>query len=116
MQVALKIWRYDRGAASGRCRSYEVEAPEWATLLDVLDIVKDRVRRHARLPQELPDDDLRLVRDADGRQRRCSPARRGWKPSSRRGHVPVISPMGNMPVVKDLVVDMEPVLVEDPAP
>ena len=26
------------------------------------------------------------------------------------GHVPVISAMGNLPIVKDLVVDMEPVL------
>jgi succinate dehydrogenase / fumarate reductase iron-sulfur subunit len=30
------------------------------------------------------------------------------KPIVDRGHVPVISAMGNMPVLKDLVVDMEP--------
>ena len=30
------------------------------------------------------------------------------KPIVDRGHVPVISPMGNLPVLKDLVVDMDP--------
>ena len=29
---------------------------------------------------------------------------------AQAGHVPVISAMGNLPVVKDLVVDMDPVL------
>ena len=30
------------------------------------------------------------------------------KPIVEAGHVPVISAMGNLPIVKDLVVDMEP--------
>ena len=30
------------------------------------------------------------------------------KPLVDEGHVPVISPMGNLPVIKDLVVDMDP--------
>ena len=36
-------------------------------------------------------------------------------PIVERGHVPVISAMGNMPIVKDLVVDMDAVLEQDPA-
>ena len=64
-------------------------------------------RRHARLPQELPDDDLRLVRDADGRRGRARVQTRMYE-IAQAGHVPVISAMGNLPVVKDLVVDMEP--------
>ena len=32
----------------------------------------------------------------------------GMKPFVDAGHVPVISAMGNLPVIKDLVVDMEP--------
>ena len=36
-------------------------------------------------------------------------------PIVEAGHVPVISAMGNLPIVKDLVVDMEPVLGEDAA-
>jgi len=43
LQVALKIWRYDPIAGERALREYEVDAPEWATLLDVLDIVKDKV-------------------------------------------------------------------------
>ena len=70
MQVALKIWRYDAVAGERALKEYEIDAPEEATLLDCLDIVKDQRRRHARVPQELPDDDLRLVRDAHGRRRR----------------------------------------------
>ena len=43
MQVALKIWRYDAVDGRARAREYEIDAPEEATLLDCLDIVKDRV-------------------------------------------------------------------------
>ena len=71
MQVALKIWRASPRRASAALVDYEVEAPEWATLLDVLDLDQGPPRRDARLPQELPDDDLRLLRDADGRRRRA---------------------------------------------
>ena len=42
MQVALKIWRYDSSTGERALREYEVDAPEEATLLDCLDIVKDR--------------------------------------------------------------------------
>ena len=42
MRVALKIWRAEPRAGERELRDYEVEAPEWATLLDVLDIIKDR--------------------------------------------------------------------------
>ena len=68
MRVALKIWR-SSPTGERALREYEVEAPEWATLLDVLDIDQGPPRRDARVPQELPDDDLRLVWDADGRCR-----------------------------------------------
>ena len=42
MKLALKIWRSSSATGERELREYEVEAPEWATLLDVLDIVKDR--------------------------------------------------------------------------
>ena len=41
MEVALKIWRVDENGER-ELKTYEVEAPEWACLLDVLDIIKDR--------------------------------------------------------------------------
>ena len=108
MQVGPEDLALRRATGERALREYEVDAPEWATLLDCLDIDQGPARRDARLPQELPDDDLRLVRDAHGRRAPCSPARRGCTTSRRRGHVPVISAMGNLPIVKDLVVDMEP--------
>ena len=43
MQVALKIWRYDPVQGERVLAEYELDAPEEATLLDCLDIVKDRV-------------------------------------------------------------------------
>ena len=43
MDVALKIWRYDAESGERALKEYEVEAPEWSCLLDVLDIVKDQV-------------------------------------------------------------------------
>jgi succinate dehydrogenase/fumarate reductase-like Fe-S protein len=43
MDVALKVWRYDGETGDRRLVDYEVEAPEWATLLDVLDLIKDKV-------------------------------------------------------------------------
>ena len=38
MNVALKIWRYDADSGDRDLRDYEIEAPEWACLLDVLDL------------------------------------------------------------------------------
>ena len=43
MQVALKIWRYDSSTGERALKDYEVDAPEWVTLLDVLDMIKDQV-------------------------------------------------------------------------
>ena len=42
MDVRLKIWRYDSRTGDRKLEEFEVEAPEWACLLDVLDIIKDR--------------------------------------------------------------------------
>src|SRR5438045_2137626 len=43
MQMALKIWRYDSSKGERALKEYEFDAPDWATLLDCLDIVKDKV-------------------------------------------------------------------------
>ena len=42
MQVAIKIWRYDSSTGERALREYELDAPDEATLLDCLDIVKDK--------------------------------------------------------------------------
>ncbi len=107
MDVALKIWRFDPESGERELREYEVDAPEWVTLLDVLDLIKDRVdgtlayRKSCRM----------MIcgscgMSMDGAAVLACKTRMAEIAES--GHVPVISPMGNLPVVKDLVVDMDP--------
>jgi succinate dehydrogenase / fumarate reductase iron-sulfur subunit len=107
MDVALKIWRYDSESGERKLERYEVEAPEWACLLDVLDIVKDRVdgtlayRKSCRM-MICGSCGMRM----DGAAVLACKER--MKPIVDAGHVPVISAMGNLPILKDLVVDMAP--------
>jgi succinate dehydrogenase iron-sulfur subunit len=107
VDVALKIWRFNSETGERELRDYEVEAPEWACLLDVLDIVKDQVdgtlsfRKSCRM-MICGSCGMRM----DGRAVLACKER--MLPIVEAGHVPVISAMGNLPIVKDLVVDMEP--------
>jgi succinate dehydrogenase / fumarate reductase iron-sulfur subunit len=107
MEVALKIWRVDGDTGERELKTYEVEAPEWACLLDVLDLIKDRVdgtlayRKSCRM-MICGSCGMRM----DGRAILACKER--MKPIVERGHVPVISAMGNLPILKDLVVDLGP--------
>src|SRR3954447_24181945 len=107
MDVALKIWRFDPQSGERVLREYEVDAPEWACLLDVLDLIKDKhdgtlaYRKSCRM-MICGSCGMRM----DGRAVLACKER--MKPIVDAGHVPVISAMGNMPVLKDLVVDMNP--------
>jgi succinate dehydrogenase iron-sulfur subunit len=107
MTVALKIWRYDSKSGERSLETYEVEAPEWVTLLDVLDIIKDRVdgtlayRKSCRM-MICGSCGMRM----DGAA--VLACRTRMAPIVEAGRVPVISAMGNLPIVKDLVVDMAP--------
>jgi len=107
LDVTLKIWRFDGETGERALKTYEVEAPEWACLLDVLDIIKDRVdgslayRKSCRM-MICGSCGMRM----DGAAVLACKER--MKPIVDAGHVPVISAMGNLPVLKDLVVDMGP--------
>jgi succinate dehydrogenase / fumarate reductase iron-sulfur subunit len=107
VKVGLKIWRYDPETGDRALREYEIDAPEEATLLDCLDIVKDRhdgtlaYRKSCRM-MICGSCGMRM----DGGAVLACKTR--MYDIVQRGHVPVISAMGNLPVVKDLVVDMEP--------
>jgi succinate dehydrogenase / fumarate reductase, iron-sulfur subunit len=107
MQVALKIWRYDASTGDRALREYEFDAPEEATLLDALDIVKDKLdgtlayRKSCRM-MICGSCGMRM----DGAAVLACKVR--MYDIAKDGHVPVISAMGNLPIVKDLVVDMAP--------
>jgi len=107
MDVAVKIWRYDSSTGDRALKEYEVDAPEWVTLLDVLDLVKDKLdgtlsfRKSCRM-MICGSCGMRM----DGAAVLACKTR--MKPIVDAGHVPVISAMGNLPIVKDLVVDMDP--------
>src|SRR5437762_13818297 len=106
IDLTLKIWRVDEDGERDLV-TYELEAPEWACLLDVLDIIKDRhdgslaYRKSCRM-MICGSCGMRM----DGRAVLACKER--MKPIVDRGHVPVMSAMGNLPIVKDLVVDMDP--------
>ena len=107
MNVALKIWRFDPSSGQKALREYEVDAPEEATLLDVLDIVKDQVDGSLAYRKS-----CRMMICGSCGMRMDGAAVLACKTRmyelAEAGHVPVISAMGNLPVVKDLVVDMGP--------
>ena len=107
MQVGLKIWRFDPASGDRKLQEYEIDAPEEATLLDCLDIVKDRhdgtlaYRKSCRM-MICGSCGMRM----DGGAVLACKTR--MYEIAQAGHVPVISSMGNLPIVKDLVVDMGP--------
>lgn len=107
MQVAMKIWRYDSSTGERALKEYEVDAPEEATLLDCLDLVKDRhdgtlaYRKSCRM-MICGSCGMRM----DGAAVLACKTR--MYDLAQAGRVPVISAMGNLPIVKDLVVDMDP--------
>jgi succinate dehydrogenase / fumarate reductase, iron-sulfur subunit len=107
MQVTLKIQRYNPESETGGVETYTVDAQEEATLLDVLDVIKDQVdgslsyRKSCRMAV-CGSCGMRM----DGAA--VLACKTPVKPLVDEGHVPVISPMGNLPVIKDLVVDMDP--------
>ena len=107
MQVGPKIWRYDSATGDRALKEYEIEAPEEATLLDCLDIVKDRhdgslaYRKSCRM-MICGSCGMRM----DGAAVLACKVR--MYDVAQAGHVPVVSAMGNLPILKDLVVDMGP--------
>jgi succinate dehydrogenase / fumarate reductase iron-sulfur subunit len=107
MQVGLKVWRFNARSGERELAEYEVDAPEEATLLDCLDIVKDKhdgtlaYRKSCRM-MICGSCGMRM----DGVAVLACQTR--MYEIAQAGQVPVISAMGNLPIVKDLVVDMTP--------
>ena len=98
MDVRLKIWRYDSRTGERNLEEFEVEAPEWACFLDVLDLIKDKhdgtlaYRKSCRM-MICGSCGMRM----DGRAVLACKER--MAPIVEAGHVPVISAMGNLLIV-----------------
>ena len=96
MKMALKIWRYEAATGESALKEYEVDAPEEATLLDCLDIVKDRhdgtlaYRKSCRM-MICGSCGMRM----DGAA--VLACRTRMYDIAEAGHVPAISAMGNLP-------------------
>ena len=107
MQVAMKIWRYDSSTGERALKEYEIDAPDEATLLDCLDIVKERTDGSLSYRKS-----CRMMICGSCGMRMDGAAVLACKTLmydiAQSGQIPVISAMGNLPVVKDLVVDMDP--------
>jgi succinate dehydrogenase / fumarate reductase, iron-sulfur subunit len=107
VEVTVKIQRYNPETDDAHLERFTVEAPETATLLDVLDVIKDEVdgsltyRKSCRMAV-CGSCGMRMDGGA------VLACKTPMLPLVERGHIPVVSPMGNLPVLKDLVVDMDP--------
>jgi succinate dehydrogenase / fumarate reductase iron-sulfur subunit len=108
MLTKLKIWRQTPtgdGQVERKLVEFEVETFEEATLLDVLDAIKHTkdgtlaYRKSCRMAI-CGSCGMRI----DGRA--VLACKTPMKQFALAGHVPVIAPMGNMAVVRDLVTDM----------
>src|SRR3954451_16849241 len=95
IELALKIWGYDAETGEKELKRYEVEGPDWVTLLDVLDIIKDQQDgSHAYRKS------CRIMICASPGMRMDGAAvlacKTGMYDIANAAHEPVISPMGNL--------------------
>jgi succinate dehydrogenase / fumarate reductase iron-sulfur subunit len=106
MEATLRVRRQEAGGAH-RYETYTVEVPVTATVLDALDAVKDRHDGSLAYRKS-----CRMAVCGSCGMRVDGGAVLGCKTSMRpyveAGHTITVGPMGNLPVIKDLVVDMEP--------
>src|SRR5207244_10866555 len=105
MQVGLKVWRYNSRSGDRELQEYEISAPEEATLLDCLDIVKDQhdgtlaYRKSCRM-MICGSCGMRM----DGAAVLACKTR--MYDMAQAGPVPVSSAMRNLPIVNDPAVHM----------
>jgi len=108
MEATIKVRRYDGEEGDhATFETFTVEIPATATVLDALDAVKDKIdgtlayRKSCRM-SICGSCGMRV----DGAA--ALACKTAMKPYVDAGHTITVSPMGNLPVIKDLVVDMAP--------
>ncbi len=108
MRVRLQVERFDPASGETRLQPYELEIRPAATLLDCLEQIKDEIDGTLAFRRSCREGTCGscAVR-IDGRTALAckTPAADVAGP---RHEPPVISPMGNMPVLRDLVTEMTP--------
>ncbi len=107
MQVRLHVQRSDPVTGETRLQLFELELPREATLLDCLEQIKDEVDGTLAFRRSCREGICGscAVR-IDGRT--ALACRTPVAELVAEGHAPTIAPIGNLPVVRDLVVEMEP--------
>src|SRR6185312_11578166 len=104
IEIALKIWRYDAVTGDKELKRYEIEAPDWVTLLDIIKDKHDGTLAYRKSCRMMICGSCGMRMDGAA----VLACKTRMYDIAKSGHVPVISSMGNMPVIKDLVVDMDP--------
>lgn len=107
MEATLKVRRFDPETGKSRFDTFTVTIPVTATVLDALDAIKDTCDGTLSYRKS-----CRMSVCGSCGMRVDGGAALACKTSMRRfveaGHTITVSPMGNLPVIKDLVVDMAP--------
>ncbi|MGI9188310.1 MAG: 2Fe-2S iron-sulfur cluster-binding protein, partial [Gaiellales bacterium] len=107
MEATLRVRRYDPDTKKSRFDTFTVTIPVTASVLDALDAIKDThdgtlsYRKSCRM----------AVCGSCGMRVDGGAALACKTPMKKfvdAGHTITVSPMGNLPVIKDLVVDMAP--------
>ena len=107
MEATLRIRRYDPETERSRFDTFTVTIPVTASVLDALDAIKDQhdgtlaYRKSCRMAV-CGSCGMRVD---GGAALACKTPMRKFVEA---GHTITVSPMGNLPVIKDLVVDMAP--------
>lgn len=106
MLIRLQIERFDPASGEARLQPYELELRAEATLLDCLERIKDEVDGTLAFRRSCREGICGscAVR-IDGRT--ALACRTSVAELVAEGCVPTIAPIGNLPVVRDLVVEME---------
>ncbi len=107
MEATVKVRRFDPETQKARFDTFTVTIPVTATVLDALDAIKDTrdgtlaYRKSCRM-SVCGSCGMRVDGGA------ALACKTPMKKFVEAGHTITVSPMGNLPVIKDLVVDMKP--------
>lgn len=107
MDATLRVRRFDPDTGKSRFDTFTVNIPVTATVLDALDAIKDTQdgKLSYRKSCRMSICGSCGMRVDGGAVLACKTPMR---PFVEAGHTITVSPMGNLPVIKDLVVDMAP--------